>query len=116
MDNGHGGDIYAYENGGCITDFSANINPLEMPREIAEAVISGTGTLGRYPDWSCKTLREKIAEYFGCAACDVICGNGAAELIYSIVYAHKPKTALLTAPCFAEYEKALPKRKTKWEL
>lgn len=107
MDNGHGGDIYAYENGGSITDFSANINPLEMPREISEAVISGTRTLGRYPDWSCKALREKLAEHLGCAACDVICGNGAAELIFSIVYAHKPKTALLTAPCFAEYERAL---------
>lgn len=107
MDNGHGGDIYAYENGELITDFSANINPLEMPPELSEAVRSGIGTLGRYPDCSCKALREKIAECTGCAPRDVICGNGAAELIFSLVYAHRPKTALLTAPCFAEYEAAL---------
>ena len=104
MEYGHGGDIYAYEN---IIDFSANINPLKMPSEISEAVMSGMDALGSYPDWSCKVLREKIAINAGCNADDVICGNGAADLIFSIVYAHRPKKALLTAPCFAEYEAAL---------
>lgn len=104
MRNGHGGDIYSYEN---ITDFSANINPLEMPTEIADAVLSGVQSLDCYPDWSCRELRGKIAQKLGCAAEDVICGNGAADLIFSIVYAHRPKKALLISPCFAEYEAAL---------
>ena len=104
MKYGHGGDSYAYEN---ITDFSANINPLKVPSEISEAVISSVNALGSYPDWSCKALREKIAKNAGCEADDVICGNGAADLIFSIVYAHRPKQALLTAPCFSEYETAL---------
>lgn len=107
MENGHGGDIYAYENGECLTDFSANINPFGTPKEIIEAVVSGTDTLGRYPDWSCRALRKELAKHLGCNADDVICGNGAAELVFSIVSAKRPKTALLTAPCFAEYEAAL---------
>lgn len=107
MENGHGGDIYAYENGECLTDFSTNINPFETPPEIIEAVVSGADMLGRYPDWSCRALRKELAKHIGCNADDVICGNGAAELVFSIVYAKKPKTALLTAPCFAEYERAL---------
>jgi len=37
----------------------------------------------------------------------VICGNGAAELIFSLCRALKPKRALLPAPTFAEYEQAL---------
>lgn len=104
MYNGHGGDIYSY---GDITDFSANINPLEMPTEIADAVLSGVQSLGSYPDWSCRELRGKIAQKLGCAAEDVICGNGAADLIFSIAYAYRPKKALLVSPCFAEYEAAL---------
>lgn len=104
MYNGHGGDIYSY---GDITDFSANINPLEVPPRISEAVVSGVHALCNYPDWSCRELREKIAQKLGCAAEDVICGNGAADLIFSIAYAYRPKKALLVSPCFAEYEAAL---------
>lgn len=104
MEYAHGGDIYAYGN---ITDFSANINPFKMPPQLSEAVASGIDALGNYPDCSCRALREKIAKYAGCEANDVICGNGAADLIFSIVYAHRPKKALLTAPCFTEYEAAL---------
>lgn len=107
MENGHGGDIYAYENGECLTDFSTNVNPFGTPPEIIEAVVSGADMLGRYPDWSCRALRKELAKHIGCNADDVVCGNGAAELIFSIVSAKKPKTALLTAPCFAEYERAL---------
>lgn len=104
MYNGHGGDIYSYGN---ITDFSTNINPLKVPSEITEAVVSGVHELCNYPDWSCRELRGKIAEKLGCGLDDVICGNGAADLIFSIVYAHRPKKALLVSPCFAEYEAAL---------
>ena len=35
------------------------------------------------------------------------CGNGAAELIFLIVQARRPKRALLIAPSFLEYEQAL---------
>ena len=37
----------------------------------------------------------------------LICGNGAADLIFSLCRAQNPKKALLLAPTFAEYEQAL---------
>ena len=37
----------------------------------------------------------------------LICGNGAADLIFSLSRALNPKKALLPAPTFAEYEQAL---------
>ena len=33
----------------------------------------------------------------------ILCGNGAADLIFRLVWAAKPRTALLPAPTFAEY-------------
>lgn len=36
-----------------------------------------------------------------------VCGNGAADLIFRLVYGLKPKKALLLAPTFSEYEEAL---------
>ena len=37
----------------------------------------------------------------------MICGNGAADLIFRLAFALKPRKALLTAPTFSEYEGAL---------
>ena len=37
----------------------------------------------------------------------ILCGNGAADLIFRLVWAAKPRTALLPAPTFAEYAAAL---------
>ena len=37
----------------------------------------------------------------------VLCGGGAAELIFRLAYALRPRRALVTAPAFSEYEEAL---------
>ena len=37
----------------------------------------------------------------------ILCGNGAADIIFRIALSKKPKKALVTAPTFAEYEQAL---------
>lgn len=37
----------------------------------------------------------------------IVCGNGAADLIYRMVYVLRPRKALLPAPSFVEYAKAL---------
>ena len=37
----------------------------------------------------------------------ILCGNGAADLIFRLVWARKPRRALVTAPTFAEYATAL---------
>lgn len=64
-------------------------------------------TADRYPDPLCRTLRAGIAEKEGVPAERVLCGNGAAELIFRAVLARRPRRALVPAPAFAEYEAAL---------
>ena len=100
----HGGDIYSR----VVTyDFSANINPLGMPQGVKNALINHIDNFERYPDINCTALVNAISEYENVAAEKVLCGNGAADLIYHIVHTLKPRKALLPAPTFSEYENAL---------
>lgn len=116
----HGGNVYQYQN--CL-DFSANCNPLGTPERVKRAIIQSVEGIGAYPQVGCGELKRAIANYesrFPEAARgeeqgekllitedQVICGNGAAELIFSLCRAVRPKKALLLAPTFAEYEQAL---------
>ncbi|MCI8334822.1 MAG: threonine-phosphate decarboxylase [Lachnospiraceae bacterium] len=90
-----------------LLDFSANINPLGMPRQVREAVLAGISEAQHYPDPFCRKLCKAIAEAEGRDPEEILCGNGGADLIYRLVYALKPGKALVTAPAFAEYEEAL---------
>ena len=103
MKNIHGGDIYQYEN---ILDFSANINPLGAPESVKKAIADAIGQIGHYPEMYSDSLRKAIGEKYHIDSRHIICGNGAADVIYRYVYALRPKKILVTAPCFAEYEGA----------
>ena len=59
------------------------------------------------PDPLCRALRAKLAPHEGIPAESILCGNGAADLIFRLAWAAKPRTALVTAPTFAEYAAAL---------
>ncbi|MFR3949129.1 MAG: pyridoxal phosphate-dependent aminotransferase [Ruminococcus sp.] len=48
-----------------------------------------------------------MAEYENTKPDQVICGNGAAEVIFSLCRAVNPRRALVPAPTFAEYQQAL---------
>lgn len=100
----HGGDIY--RNAGCL-DFSSNINPLGTPEAVKQAMRDSLEQVGNYPDVCCEKLKEKLAAFHGVGTEQLICGNGAADLIFRYVFAVKPKQALVVAPCFSEYEQAL---------
>ena len=100
----HGGDIYRYRN--CI-DFSSNCNPLGTPASVQNAVIESAGRLQEYPQAENICLCQAIAEYEGVPSDFVVCGNGAAEVIFSLVRAAAPSRALLPAPTFFEYQEAL---------
>lgn len=104
MKYGHGGDIYSYPQ---IVDFSANINPFGTPAELVTAIKNAAEAVAPYPDYSYRELRQALAEREGISVDKVICGNGAADLIYRFVMAIHPKKALLAVPCFSEYEHAL---------
>ena len=100
----HGGDIYSHPN---FIDFSANINFLGVPRTVMEAAKSALEEVTHYPQAGSEQLCHAIAEMERVKTEQVICGNGAADVIFSLVLAEKPKRALIPAPTFQEYEQAL---------
>lgn len=96
-----------------LLDFSANINPLGMPPGVREAVVESLDASLAYPDPFCRRLRAALADHTGWKEEYILCGNGGADLIYRLVYALRPKKALVTAPAFAEYEEALAQTGTE---
>ena len=105
----HGGDWagFALAHGRPPLDFSANISPLGVPTGVQEALREAAGQADRYPDPLCRVLRTALADHEGVPAERILCGNGAADLIFRAVMARRPRRALVTAPTFAEYETAL---------
>ena len=105
----HGGDWAGYraEFGRDPLDFSANVSPLGLPKGVADAITAALPQADRYPDPLCRELRAKLALHEGVPADHILCGNGAADLIYRLALALRPRRALLPAPTFAEYAAAL---------
>ncbi len=100
----HGGDSYRYPD---FTDFSANINLLGAPECAVERARAALDGITHYPQVGCDRLRQAIAELEQAEPQEIICGNGAAEVIFSLVLALKPRKAMVFAPAFQEYEQAL---------
>ena len=86
MDKGnlHGGDRYGRA---LHIDFSANVNPFGTPASVKRAVAEALDTLSFYPDAYCRALRFALSDYEEVPYEHILCGNGAAELIYSFAYA-----------------------------
>lgn len=105
----HGGDWAGFqrEYGGVPLDFSANVSPLGLPEGVREAVDRALGEAGWYPDPLCRALREKLGACYGVPPEWILCGCGAADLIYRLAAVKRGGRALLTAPAFSEYENAL---------
>lgn len=104
MQHIHGGDVYRYRN---YLDFSSNCNPLGTPEGVKQALVYAAGQVGNYPDVKCEKLKEALSGYEQLEAEQIICGNGAAEVIFSLCQAKRPQKAMLLVPTFAEYEQAL---------
>ena len=106
----HGGDIYSEKlapNGKPFVDFSANINPLGIPQGVKKAIINSLDSCVNYPDAFCRELKEATGKFLGIPRDYLFFGNGAADVLFRLSLALKPKKALLLAPTFADYEKAL---------
>lgn len=100
----HGGDIYRHPH---VLDFSANINPLGTPEAVIRAARESMARVAHYPDAHQEELKQALSEYEKVPEEWLICGNGAAELIFVLAQAIRPRKALIPAPTFAEYEQAL---------
>lgn len=103
-ENPHGGDLYGRT---VFLDFSANTNPLGTPPAVRQAVIDAAELLNQYPDPYCRALVAALADFEQVPEAWILCGCGAAELIFSFCAAVKPRRALELAPTFSEYATAL---------
>lgn len=108
-ENKHGGDIYSYMrlHQKRPVDFSANVNPLGLPSNVAEALRQNISEFAHYPDTRCLLLREKLAQYEKVRSDELVFGAGAADIIFRMVRSLRPRSALIPAPTFSEYEQAL---------
>ncbi|MDR2097285.1 MAG: aminotransferase class I/II-fold pyridoxal phosphate-dependent enzyme [Spirochaetaceae bacterium] len=115
MEVRHGGRDYLPEgvlkdggfDGAALIDFSVNVSPLGLPDGAAEAIRRAAADCHKYPDPFCRNLRSALSSLLAVDAGNIVCGNGAGELIYRIVMWKKPRAALICAPSFSDYEKAL---------
>jgi threonine-phosphate decarboxylase len=101
----HGGDIYSNMN--VTLDFSVNTNPFGMPESVKLALCSHVADCERYPDPHCRALTAALAAHHGVEENCVLCGSGAADLIFRVCACLKPRQVLIPAPTFSEYERSI---------
>lgn len=106
--------MYRYEHGGNerfknkdIIDFSANINPLGLKKDALKILEKVLKESIFYPDNFSTKLRLAIEKYENVDKDNIFCSNGASDIIFRAVSYIKPKNALVLAPTFADYERAL---------
>jgi threonine-phosphate decarboxylase len=114
----HGGDVYTprFEKQAELLDFSSNISPLGLPAGVTRVITENPESFSAYPDPLSRSLRAALSAHHKVAMDRIVCGNGAADLIYRIAQWRRPKSALLIAPGFSEYEKALREAQTDIRL
>lgn len=114
LDSDHGGTVIATArkigvDPESILDFSASINPLGISETVYSAIVDSISNIIHYPDNSHFTLSNILSQHHSIATGCFTVGNGSTELIYSIpaMLANGRNKALLIAPAFSEYSKAL---------
>lgn len=90
-----------------ILDFSVNTNPLGVPPKMVQNTNDFISSFGFYPDPECHALREVLAKKYAVPSDFIYCGSGADDLLYRLVFAQRPKKALILEPTFEEYSRAL---------
>lgn len=100
----HGGDVYGGNAG--LLDFSVCLNPAGAPQPVLRAAQEGVLRQG-YPDPQCRGLVRAAAQRDGVEEDMVLWGNGCADLIDRFSLSLRPKKAILLAPTFGEYRRAL---------
>ena len=90
-----------------LLDLSASIAPLGPSPAAVEA--AATAPIDRYPPRRAGVLVRALAAELGVAEERVVAGPGAADLLLRVALAHlRPGDwALVVAPCFGEYERAI---------
>lgn len=105
----HGG-IYSTKNYLKVKiDFSSNVNPLGISRQVLKEIKKNIKQISHiYPDSNCNLLKKNIADYteHGIDKDWISVGNGATELIHNFAKAVSLKNSIIIYPTFCEYELA----------
>jgi histidinol-phosphate/aromatic aminotransferase/cobyric acid decarboxylase-like protein len=90
-----------------IIDFSVNTNPFGSSPALLEAI--RTARIDRYPDSSSLEIRRAVAELHGVTPEQVVVGNGASDLLWSVARTlfSPGETAVVAEPAFSEFRAAL---------
>lgn len=111
----HGGQVFAAARRRGVSpemmlDFSASINPLGPAPAVKSAIIGALERIIHYPDSAATELQHALASEHHLAPEQIVVGNGSTELIYllpRLVGQPAWRRALIVAPPFAEYARAL---------
>lgn len=109
MELNHGGDWAGFQEkyGKLPLDFSASTTPLPMPEGMRAAVLRSLDRADRYPDPLCRELTAALGKKHNVPRSHILCGAGAADLLFRLVLAKRPRRALIVEPAFSGYEEAL---------
>lgn len=104
----HGGRVYDFAADLDIAieqlmDFSANINPWGPPPQVWKAIARAFGGIRRYPDSRHTLVKAALADYLDVEPKQIICGNGATEILELAMRVLRPKRTVVIAPAFGEY-------------
>ncbi|MDR0372100.1 MAG: threonine-phosphate decarboxylase CobD [Nitrososphaerota archaeon] len=95
-----------------ILDFSSSVNPLGPSKKALDAIQEAFVEIVAYPDSNSNVLRQTIAGHLnGITKDNIVVGNGSTELMYLFAEAFlkRGEKALMAAPTFGEYERAVRK-------
>lgn len=88
-------------------DLSVNINPYGPCPQVMAAIKQAS--IDYYPDAQGEEFKNALATRLGCPAAEIIVGNGAVDLLWSLARAllRSGETAVALTPCFSEFGAAV---------
>jgi len=87
-------------------DLSANINAFGPPPGVWNALQAALPEIVHYPDPESRLLTMALAAKAKIPPQQILTGNGAGELIYTVMLALKPNRVAIPVPAFSEYGRA----------
>ncbi len=105
----HGGRIYEYAEKHLvdwteIEDFSANINPLGPPQKVLDVLSESLQQIQHYPDRRHVMVKRVLSMRLSLAEDQILCGNGATEVIDLLIETLRPSRLAILTPAFQGYE------------
>lgn len=99
----HGGNVWQGEGPKHWLDYSANLRPEGAPEWVKSALLRAVDSAAYYPDPEMKRARRAMAQYLNLPEENVLPTAGGISAIDLI--ARRSERAVLTTPCFEEYER-----------